>query len=165
MEKVEECFADCFPDNILSRVKELGATRTNKELYRIGLNGENNEQAWASSYEDTVVYGTRPVSNKYNNDMETYKRDADICEYSTSTFETVREAHHVYFRSPGLCKYYKNGVLLHADIIEADGYLKKDNPSKDHVNLWKFKYAKPWDRAKKVRWEERESKGEKNDLV
>lgn len=32
MEKVEECFADCFPDNILSRVKELGATRTNKEL-------------------------------------------------------------------------------------------------------------------------------------
>ena len=157
MEKVEECFADCFPDNILSRVKELGATRTNKKLYRIGLNGENNEQAWASSYEDTVVYGTRPVSNKYNNDMETYKRDADICEYSTSTFETAHDAYYVFNVSPCLRRYHKNGVLLYAAIIEADGYLKRDNPSKGHVNLWKFKYAKPWERAKNVGWEECES--------
>ena len=154
MENLEERFADCFPDNVLSRVKEQVATRENKKLYRIGLGGENNEQAWASTYEMTVVYGTRPVSNKYNNDMETYKRDADIYEYSTSTFETAQDAYYVFDRSPGLRKYYRNGVLLHADIIETDGYLKGDSSKLSHVHLWKFKHAKPWERAKIVKWGE-----------
>lgn len=47
-------FPDCFPDNFIDKLNELkvDVEKDEQDVYRIGKNGENNRQAFKSTYEE-----------------------------------------------------------------------------------------------------------------
>lgn len=134
-------FPDCFPDNFIDKLNELkvDVEKDEQDVYRIGKNGENNRQAFKSTYEEFL-------------DGEITDKDFDkediLINFSTSCNRKKARIKGIL----KLClKRHPRAVMLRGKTVLKCGpsqLTKKRVPARrndGHIDWWLYKDSKPQD--------------------
>ncbi len=142
---MEKVFPEGYPENLLQLIIEDGAKEnTIKDVYRVSFLGENNRDAFLSSF---MERGQNQNGYEIRDFALAETENLDIGLYSTSLFDSEKTS----FKILKMFKKHYNGPkLLYGIINPYFGYSIKTNESrscrhadKHHIDWWLYKNADP----------------------
>ncbi len=139
-------FPDDYPKDLYERVVADGAGKNEYDVYRVAELGENNRDAFLSSYTE------QKLKNSINNRdvylaMKQKENEYDIGLFSTSCFETIKQAKKILKLKE---RHVAGPCILFGRIMPETGLSMKTENSKSgrkarrgHIDWWIYKDVDP----------------------